>query len=56
MAVMMPWMTVTGSRPSSSGHFAHRGRPARSREETGRSFPQAAHGSPRRVQGVQYQS
>jgi hypothetical protein len=55
-AVTMPWMTVTGSRPSSSGHFAHRGRPARSREATGRSFLHAAHGSSRRMQGVQYQS
>ena len=40
-------MTATGSRPSSSGHFAHRGRPARSREATGRFSPQAAHGSSR---------
>ena len=27
-AMMSPGMTATGSRPSSSGHFAHRGRPA----------------------------
>jgi hypothetical protein len=55
--VMSPWMTATGSRPSSSGHFAHRGRPARSREATVRFSPQAAHGSSCvRAQGEQYQS
>ena len=54
--VMMPWITVTGSRPSASGHLAHRGCPARSREETGLAFPHAAHGSARCSQGAQYQS
>ena len=42
---MMACITATGSRPSAAGHLAHRGRPARSREETGRVFPHAAHGS-----------
>ena len=35
-AATMPQMTATGSRPSRSGHFPHRGRPARSRLETRR--------------------
>jgi hypothetical protein len=53
---MMPKITVTGSRPSASGHLAHRGCPARSREETGPAFPHPAHGSARCPQAAQYQS
>ena len=54
--VMMPWITVTGSRPSASGHLAHRGCPARSREETGRPSRTRRTARPRCPQGAQYQS
>lgn len=47
---------MIGSRPSSSGHFAHRGRPARSREEIGLLFPHAAHRPGRGPHSEQYQS
>src|SRR5260370_9601491 len=49
-------MTATGSRPSLSGHSAHRGRPARSRLQTRRGRPHAAHGSRTSPHTPQYQS
>ena len=49
------WTTAMGSR-SASGHLAHRGRPARSREAIRRTFPQAAQGSGCGPQTEQYQS
>jgi len=55
-SAMMPWITVTGSRLSVSGHLAHRGCPARSREEIRLMFPHAAHGSACGPHTEQYQS
>ena len=46
----------SGSGPSSGGQEQQRGRPARSRAQTLRSFPQAAHGSGSGPQASQYQS
>lgn len=55
-AVTTLWMTVIGSRPSTSGHILQRGRPARSRFAMRRVFPQAAQGSSCRPHLQQYQS
>jgi hypothetical protein len=49
------WITVIGSRPSGSGHWAQRGCPQRSREEITLVFPRAAHGSVCWLQTEQYQ-
>ena len=51
----MSTIRSTGSRPSSGGHCAHRGRCSRSRQRTRRSLPHTAQGSRTGPQTPQYQ-